>query len=54
MWWGRLVPGSQSVLDVHTIASLPGTKILLCTSLSLKPASTYAEIQSWSITMCPK
>lgn len=54
MWWERLVTGSWIILDVYAIAAMLGTKILLCMSLSLKRVSTYAKIQSWSITVCPK
>jgi len=49
-----LVAGSWSVPNVYTIAAMLGTKILLHMSLSLKPAPTYAEIQLWPITVCPK
>lgn len=50
----RLVAGSWRILNVYAIAAMLGTKSLLCMSLSLKPASAYAEIQLWFVMACPK
>lgn len=54
MWWERLVTSSWIILNVYASVAMLGTKILLCMSLSVKSASTYADIQSWSIMACPK